>query len=148
MQCSQSLSRPFQGRTNDCVQIPANFIWGSRGMARWFLSHARGRLEGMAEWDKKNKLHFNTVSCVSVISRDWITSLPQIERGVSCCLVENQGWREGRRKAPLEALLCNAPSLSRALSTDDPMIMCRFPKISSEDQGGWLCDFFPTTKPG
>ena len=40
-----------------------------------------------------------------------------------------------RREAPLEALLCNVPSLSRALSRDDPPILCRFPQISSEDQG-------------
>ena len=52
-----------------------------------------------------------------------------------------------RREVPLEALLCNAPSLSRALSRDDPLILCRFPQISAEDQGGWLGDFFPTTKP-
>ena len=51
-----------------------------------------------------------------------------------------------RREAPLEALLCNVPSLSRALSRDDPPILCRFPQISSEDQGGWPSDFFPTPK--
>ena len=53
-----------------------------------------------------------------------------------------------RHEVPLEALLCNAPSLSRALSRDDPLILCRFLQISAEDQGGWLGDFFPTTKPG
>ena len=93
---------------------------------------------------KKICTYLNTVSCVSVISRVWITSLPQIERGVSCSLVENhRGWREVRNKALLEVLLSNAPSLSRALSRDDPMILCRFPQISSDDQGGWLVIFFP-----
>ena len=51
-----------------------------------------------------------------------------------------------RHEAPLEALLCNAPSLARALSRDNLLILCRFPQISSEDQGGWPSDFFPTPK--
>ena len=132
MQCSQSRPCPFKGWLTDFVQIPANFIWGSRGMAQWFLSHTQARGNGRMRRKKQAAL----TSCLSVISRDWITSLPQIERGVSCCLVENQGgWREVRRNAPLEALLCNVPSLSRALSRDDPPILCRFPQISSEDQG-------------
>ena len=67
MQCSQSLPRPFKGWPTDFVQIPANFIWGSRGMAQWFLSHAQARLEGMVEWDEKNKLHLfqHSILCVS-----------------------------------------------------------------------------------
>ena len=44
------------------------------------------------------------------------------------------------------ASLMQCPSLSRALSRDDPMILCRFPQISSEDQGGWPVYFFPTPK--
>ena len=42
------------------------------------------------------------------------------------------------------ASLMQCPSLSRALSRDDPMILCRFPQISSEDQGGWPVYFFPS----
>ena len=67
MQCSKSLPRPFKGWPTDFVQIPANFIWGSRGMARSFLSHAQATLEGIAEWDEKNKLHLlqHIILCVS-----------------------------------------------------------------------------------
>ena len=55
---------PFLGMTQ---QIPANFIWGWRGMARWFVSHAKTRLERMPEWDEKNKLHSlqHSILCVS-----------------------------------------------------------------------------------
>ena len=53
-----------------------------------------------------------------------------------------------RRKAPLEALLCNAPNLARALSRDDPLILRTFPQFSSENQKGWPGDFLPTPKPG
>ena len=53
-----------------------------------------------------------------------------------------------RREALLEALLCNVPSLSHALSREEPMIVSRFPQISSEDQGGWPGDFFPTPEAG
>ena len=48
-----------------------------------------------------------------------------------------------RREALLEALLCNAPSLSRTLSRDHPMILCRFPQISAEDQGDGSVISFP-----